>query len=516
MLFLNAHGVRKMRWLVKALLLSVCVSAHAQSAVKTESGDLVGMRKDGVRVYLGVPFAAPPVGPLRWQLPKPVDRRSNPLHANKLGDACVQTLSRNKPPWTEEFMVQNGASEDCLNLNVWAPATGQAHAVIIFLHGGGFAEGSNGISSYDGEALARRGVVVVTANYRLGVLGYLANTALTRDTPQHTAGNYAIGDQLAALRWVQRNIAAFGGNPKRVTLAGQSAGAESVVDLLAAPSSKGLFQRVIINSAPPLWPAGKLPEASAAIAAGDAWTNAHGGTMTALRGMSAEDVLGAKDAAAESRRPIAGGALLPMQPGSALQKGNVADVPVILGWDADDGVLSPTYGKLSAEQFRTEAIKRYGASSDRFLGLYPATDDAVAKMSQKASVRDRNFIIAAMWAETWRTHQHSPVFLYYFRRVPPWPAHPEFGAHHTAELAYFFGTLDKTTTRAYDAADRAVSEAAQQAWVHFAETGNPGSPWKQATGQKGPWTVIDQPLTSEPEVDDSHAAFWRELLKPKP
>jgi para-nitrobenzyl esterase len=491
--------------------------AYAQTTkpIHTESGDLLGTTSDGVRIFLGVPFAAPPIGPLRWKPPQPVAKSAAPLAADKLGSACIQTLSRNKPPWTEEFMVQNDASEDCLNVNVWAPANGKAHPVLVFLHGGGFAEGSNGISTYDGTALAKRGLVVVTANYRLGVLGYLATTALEQESPEHSAADYAIADQIAMLKWVQRNIAAFGGDPTRVTLAGQSAGAESVVDVMSSPAAKGLFQRAIVNSAPPLWPAGQLPELAAAVAAGDKWTDAHGGTLAALRAMPADEVLASKDARPESRRPIAGTALIPMQPGAAVQTGAAVDVPVILGWDADDGMLSPTYGKMSAEQFRADAVKKYGDLSERLLRLYPAPDDATARTSQIAAVRDRNFAIATLWAEAWRAHQHSPVYLYYFARVPPWPAHPEFGAHHTGELPYFFGTLDKTKTRAYDTTDRSVSEAAQQSWVHFAETGNPGSPWKAANGDNGPWTIIDQPLASKPELEKAKEDFWREVLQPK-
>ena len=209
--FAEAEGL--CTFLAGAMLLS---QAYAQTAkpVHTESGDLVGTTSDGVRIFLGVPFAAPPIGPLRWKLPQPVVKSTAPLAADKLGSACTQVLSRNKPPWTEEFMVQNDASEDCLNVNVWAPATGKGHAVLVFLHGGGFAEGSNGISTYDGTALAKRGLVVVTANYRLGVLGYLATTALEQESPEHSAGDYGIADQIAMLKWVQRNIAAFGGDPK--------------------------------------------------------------------------------------------------------------------------------------------------------------------------------------------------------------------------------------------------------------------------------------------------------------
>lgn len=503
------HAKFRHSCLAAAILLT---SAQAQipKPVHTDSGDLIGTTNSGVRTYLGVPFAAPPVGTLRWQPPQPVSRSSTPLAADKLGHACIQVLSRSKQAWTEEFMVQNDASEDCLNVNIWAPDTGKAHAVLVFLHGGSYTEGSNGITSYDGTSLARRGIVVVTANYRLGMFGFFANSELQKESPDHTVGDYGLEDQVAALRWVQHNIAALGGDPTRVTLAGQSAGAGSVVDLLASPAAKGLFQRAIVDSSA-VWPASHAPELAATIAAGDRWSSAHGGTLAALRAIPAEEILAAKDAAPDLRHPSAGNLVLPTQPGGTLQTGAGSDVPVIMGWNANE-----SNGNLTAEQFRADAVKKYADRSDRFLALYPATDDATAKASQLTAARDRNFAITTLWAEAWRTHHHSPVFLYYVTRVPPWPAHPEYGMHHTGELPYFFGTLDKTSTRAYDATDRAVSDSAQQSWVNFAKTGNPGLPWKPATNAEGPWTVIDKPLTSQQKLDATRATFWREVLIPKP
>jgi para-nitrobenzyl esterase len=503
----------KVRFLYVAAAM-LLTSAHAQSnkPVHTDSGDLIGTRSGDVRIFLGVPYAAPPVGSLRWQLPHPVVASSKPLAADKLSPACIQELSRSRLPWSEEFMVQNEDSEDCLNLNVWAPAAGKDHAVLVFLHGGGFTEGSNGIATYDGTSLSKRGIVVVTVNYRLGMFGFFANSELRKESPDHSAGDYGLADPVAALRWVQRNIAAFGGDPTRVTLAGQSAGAAAVVDLLASPQAKGLFQRAIVDSSG-VWPASQSTELSATIADGDSWTAAHGGSLAALRALPAEEILKSKDAAGDLRRPSVGTAVLPIEPGIAIQTGAGSDVPVIMGWVAGDGAPR---AYLSAEQFRADAVKKYGAHSERFLALYPATDDAMAKASQLAAGHDRNFAITSIWAEAWRAHQHSPVYLYYVTRVPPWPAHPEFGMHHTGELPYFFGTLDKTATRSYDANDRAISDAAQESWIHFAETGNPGASWKPASNGEGPWTIIDKPLTSQQKLDAERIAFWREVLLPKP
>ena len=505
---------RKQCTLLAALLLS---AAHAQKMplVHTASGDLAGKRAGDVRMFLGVPYAAPPVGDLRWRWPQPVQPAASPLVADRIGPSCMQKLSHSKPPWTEAFMVQNDVSEDCLYLNIWAPAkTGMPRPVLVFLHGGGFVEGSGGIASYDGTALAQRGLVVVNVNYRLGVFGYFASSALQAESPQHSAGNYAMADQIAALRWVQQNIAAVGGDPQRVMLAGQSAGAESVAELLASPLAKGLFQRAVMNSDPLLWPAMPVRPLADAVAAGDRWTAAHGG-LQGLRAMSAEALLNATDVPPDARRPVIDGRLLPVQPGADLQSPAGSDVPVLAGWVADEGSASPTYGKISAADFRADAHKKYGADAERFLALYPAADDAEASRSQIAAARDRNRMITILWAEAWKTHRRSPVYLYDFTRVPPWKAHPEYRAHHTADVPYFFSTLGQVHDRDYNATDREVSHAASEAWIQFASTGKPGAAWAPVTSDHGPVFELGDTSGEHPVLDDAHAAFWRSvLLKP--
>ncbi len=505
-----------MKWLKQGLPLAALLLTAAQAqkitAVHTASGDLLGTRAGDVRVFLGVPYAAPPVGNLRWKLPQPVQPSAAPLAASRLGASCMQKLSHSKPPWTEAFMVQNETNEDCLYLNIWAPAkTGKPHPVLVFLHGGGFVEGSGGIASYDGTALAKRGLVVVTVNYRLGVFGYLASSALQAESPQHSAGNYAMADQIAALKWVQENIGAMGGDPQRVTVAGQSAGAESVAELLASPAAKGLFQRAVMNSDPLLWPAMPVKPLAEAAAAGDRWTAAHGG-LQALRAMSAEALLNATDVPGDARRPVVDGSLLPEQPGSDLRNPVGSDVPVLVGWVADEGSASPTYGKMSPADFRSDAAKKYGVDAERFLSLYPAADEAEASRSQIAAARDRNLMITALWAQAWKTHRRSPVYLYDFTRVPPWKAHPEYRAHHTADVPYFFSTLSTVHDRDYNETDRLVSHTASEAWIQFASTGKPGAAWAPVTGDHGPVFELGDMPSEHPVLDDAHAAFWRSIL----
>lgn len=494
----------RMRLLVAFLLLAAPLSSVAQ---KTESGDLIGTTDNGVRAYLGVPYAAPPVGPLRWKAPQPVAKSATPLHVDKLGPACMQKLSRSHLPWTEPFMVQNEVSEDCLSLNVWTASTSGRKPVLVYLHGGGFVEGSNGVASYNGAMLAKRGLVVVTVNYRQGIFGYFASSALKAESGHDTAGNYGTADAIAALEWVKRNIAAFGGDPQRVTLAGQSAGAEEVAEIIASPRARSLFQRAIMNSDPMLWPAAPVASLADAVAKGDAFTQKHGGTLDAMRTVPAQALLDAPDA--PPKRPVVDGYWLTAQPGEDLQHPVGSDVPVMLGWVKDEGYPAK---KLSAEAFRADAQSRYGDNAVRFLKLYPADTDEEAAQSQVDAGRDRNFAIAALYAEAYQRRRQSQVWLYLFARVPPWKAHPEFGAHHTAEVPYFFMNLEKVPDREYTGVDYAVSKDAAAQWIAFATNGRPPAVWVPQVHGGGPFYVLDEKPRMHSQLDDARASFWRGVL----
>src|SRR5262249_16806396 len=235
------------------LLLALIASTRvANNMVRVESGLLEGASSSvpGVRVFKGIPYAAPPIGDLRWRLPKPPAKWEGVRKADKFSDSCVQNLARSHNPWTAEFMAQNQASEDCLCLNVWTAAevAGERQPVFVWIHGGAFTEGSGEVSVYDGAELAKKGLVVVTINYRLGVFGFLTHPELSKESGRNSSGNYGLLDVVAALQWAQKNIAAFGGDPQRVTVAGQSAGASAVHALTASPLAKGLFHRAIAES----------------------------------------------------------------------------------------------------------------------------------------------------------------------------------------------------------------------------------------------------------------------------
>src|SRR5262249_23629849 len=248
------------RWMtaiVCAFVLSISALAEGPGTdpVKTDAGLVSGVPgPGGVTAYLGIPFAAPPVGDLRWRPPQPAPHWDGVRKADQFGTSCMQNQARSRLPWTEEFMTQNAISEDCLSLNVWSAAR-NANAklpVMFWIYGGGFNEGSSAIAVYDGAELARKGVVIVSVNYRVGPLGFLVHPELTKESEHHASGNYGLLDQIAALQWVHRNISAFGGDPAQVTIFGQSAGALSVMQLMRSPLARGLFVRGIAESGPGL------------------------------------------------------------------------------------------------------------------------------------------------------------------------------------------------------------------------------------------------------------------------
>jgi para-nitrobenzyl esterase len=243
------------------LALGAVLQAAPLKPVRTEAGMLTGVATvDGtVTAYKGVAFAAPPVGPLRWTAPQGPVKWEGIKAADRFGANCVQTIVEEKKPWTHEFMAHGDVSEDCLFLNIWAPAraASERRPVFVYLHGGANTEGSGSVAVYDGEALARKGLVTVTVNYRLGVLGFFSHPELTKESGHNSSGNYALLDQIAALRWVRDNIAAFGGDPARVTVAGQSAGASDIALLTVSPLAKGLFHREIMESGGSSFNAGK-------------------------------------------------------------------------------------------------------------------------------------------------------------------------------------------------------------------------------------------------------------------
>lgn len=422
----------------------------------------------GVRVFKGIPYAAPPVGDLRWQPPQPPAKWDDVRKADKFSDSCMQTLSRARKPWTEEFMVQNDASEDCLCLNVWtgAKAVNEQRPVLVWIHGGGFVEGSGEIITYDGEALAKKGLVVVTINYRLGIFGFFTHPELTKESPHHAAGNYGLLDVVAALQWVQKNIAAFGGDPGRVTIAGQSAGAMAVHALTASPLAKGLFHRAIAESGSSV--VRRTRSLSESEKDGVKWAATKGATtLRELRAKPAADLMGGPRFG-----PVVDGWFLPADTLEIFAQGRQNDVPTMTGLTADEGSSAPTYGKINAAEFAQQARQRFSNQADEFLQLYPSRDQAQSGLSQKQSARDQGLVSMYLWASERAKTSRTKAYTYYFTRGIPWPEHPEFGAFHTSDVPYFFANL-RHLNRPWEALDHHLSEIAAGYWVNFARTGNP-------------------------------------------
>lgn len=481
--------------------------------VTVEEGQLAGVPASPgspIRVFRGVPYAAPPVGPLRWKPPQPGPFWLGVRQADTFGPSAMQANTGAFGPWTKEFIFGNATSEDCLYLNVWtgASTSRERRPVLVFIHGGGFTGGSGEVLVYDGESLAKKGLVVVTINYRLGVFGFLTHPELAKESEQGTSGNYALLDQLAALKWVQRNIAAFGGDPKRVTIAGQSAGASSVHYLLASPQAKGLFHRAIAQSGSRF--GRSVPPRTPAEQDGLTWMKAKGAdSLAALRTMPAAALLGGNG---PYFNPVADGWFLP----TAGPLGFYNDVPVLTGLNADEGSSSPTYGKLGASGWPAQARQRYGDKAETLLTLYPATTDNQASESQKASERDLGVTSMALWAQARARSVRSKSFLYYFARPIPWPQHPEFGTFHTSEVPYAFGNL-RFLDRPWEAADYKLAEIMSSYWANFAAHGDPngkGLPRWQAFSEKAPVVQrLDTAIASLPLPEKPKQEFFARLLQ---
>lgn len=522
----------KLRAIMRPLLITVCtfVLVLSQTAcgqdndsVKLSSGFVTGMQGEdaAVQVFLGIPFAAPPVGALRWKAPQPVEPWEGIKQMTQPGDGCVQPLARSRAPWTEEFMHQGEASEDCLYLNVWTTVSDdQAKPVLVYIHGGGFSEGSGTVPIYDGESLAKKGLVVVTINYRLGVLGYLAHPELTAESGNDASGNYGMLDQVAALEWVRDNVAAFGGDPGNVTIAGQSAGAMSVYLLTASPLASGLFHRAIVQSGPGGLASfgltsvrGMAPSLHDAEQSGQEYASSKdAATIEVLRAMPADQLGGGGGLLRFA--PNIDGYFLPDDVAEIYAAGLQNDVPMLSGFNADEASAFPGYGEMNIAEFEEMASQRYADQAGAFLALYDHTSDAEAGTGQVESLRDIAAVavqrISSDRAETAKT----PEYLYYLERGIPWPDRPEFASFHTADVPYFFNNLH-LMDRPWEEVDHQVAKAMSNAWVNFAKTGNPSSTgdWPAYSDAPHAYMVFGAELAMrEMPARDAVRAFFEGVL----
>ena len=468
--------MRKQRRIVGVVAVALQLSSFAVAQLAlTESGTIAGIRAKEVTVYKGVPFAAPPVGDLRWRAPVHAAPWTGTRKADAFAPACMQvgvSMPGETPP---------AVSEDCLYLNIWTPAkTAHEHRpVVVWIYGGGYINGSASMPLYWGDRLAQKGVIVVTIAYRLGPLGFLALPELTRESPHHSSGNYGLMDQIAALGWIQRNIAAFGGDPKCVTIAGQSSGSISVSILMASPLAKGLFQRAIGESGGLFEPLQLAPKYLLANAErdGDKYAVSLGAaSLKELRQLPATLLTGN---AGGIVHPVIEPYVLPISPYEAFASGLQNDVPLLIGSNSDEGRALVDVTHTTAATFASDLEHSVGQLPPALLAAYPHATDEEARQAQLGLERDIRFGWD-MWA--WARLQSgtgkSSVFYYSFRQRPPFPAgsmYEGWGASHFAELWYVFDHLDQSPWN-WTAADRKLAEEMSSYWVNFARAGDPNGP----------------------------------------
>lgn len=481
-------------------------SDAASPEVAAPAGAVRGRAVGGVLAFKGIPYAAPPVGQNRWRPPVSAPRWSGVRDAEAFGPACIQPTPGAPHIYSDTL---GATSEDCLSLNIWTPSTAAKAPVIVWIHGGSLVAGSSKERLYDGSALAAEGVVVVSINYRLGVLGYLAHPDLSAESPAGISGNYGLMDQIEALRWVQRNIGAFGGDPANVTIAGESAGGLSVMYLMASPLARGLFAKAIAQSAYMI----STPELKQARfgmpAAETAGTNlARVLQAPSLRVLRAMDPQTLTDSAARSGFAPFGavdGVLLRGQLVDVFDRGEQAPVPILAGFNSGEirslrFLAPPTPGR--AADYERVIRDRYGDLADEFLRLYPAAN---MPESILATSRDALYGWTAERLVRNQTALGQPSFLYLFDHG--YPAMEAAGLHgfHASELPYMFGMLDRTPPLwpkiPGTAEEAGLSAAMVDYWASFARTGSPraanGTEWA-AYGSSGAYMAFrDAPVPAE-------------------
>ena len=507
--------------LALVLIVSQAVTARAADQVKIASGALQGTTVQGsnVRAFLGIPFAAPPVGKLRWQAPQPVKPWRGVRQAHAFEPRCMQ-----RRIFSDMVFRDKGPSEDCLYLNVWTPATSASEKlpVMFWIYGGGFQAGATSEPRQEGMNLAKKGVVVVSCNYRLGIFGFFSYPALAKESPHHAAGNYGLMDQIAALRWVKQNIAAFGGDPANVTIFGESAGSFSVSDLMASPVAKGLFEKAIGESGASFGATLHSQSLAESERSGKKFAQSIGAdSLAALRAIPANKLL--QESPKFRFWPNIDGYVLPQSVGAIFAEGRQSHVPLLAGWNKDEN-MGNVYSKKTpptAENLVKAIKKRFGPEADEAMKFYPHATAAEARQSTETLASDFFTVFGTWkWLEMANKTGDSPVYRYLFTRTPPelpGARNPgdtvpiiKKGARHSAEIPYVFGVL-KWKKAPWQPVDFKISDAMMTYWSNFAKTGNPngsGLPhWPQYTPQNRQVMLLGEDIHARPATDQKRFEF---------
>lgn len=468
--------MKKRAYITFALTFALSLAtAQTPSPVRVEQGELQGTMVNGLAVYKGIPFAAPPIGDLRWRAPQPAPKWSGVKQAREFAPAPFQG---GNPP--------SGKSEDCLYLNVWTPARSNSDRipVLVWIYGGGFSFGSTSEPVYNGENLAKKGVVLVSIAYRVGSLGFLAHRDLSAESKNGVSGNYGLLDMIAGLEWIKKNVAAFGGDPQNVTIFGESAGGIAVSMLCASPLAKGLFHKAISQSGgsfgPPrqtTYPGENMKVLSVAEEDGNEYLKKAGvSSLEDLRKISADSLPSGWGMG--SAWPIIDGHVIPDDQYKLYESRRYNDVPVLIGYNSDEGLSFMGMMRTKGTQEFVESVRtRYGKFADALLKAYPVGDSTLPKTARDM-VRDAAFGWHTWsWARLQAKTGKSKVYYYYFDQHPDYPeTSPKAGqgSPHGQEVAFVFQNLDPSKPDVSES-DKNISEAMSTYWTNFAKSGHPNS-----------------------------------------
>ena len=493
------NKIKSASFLLLNLLFINIYAQQKEAVVQVEGGKISGISSnDGsVNIYKGIPFAAPPVGELRWKAPQPAQPWSGVLDCKKFSASPMQAKPIPFSMWSEEFLIPTEPiNEDCLYLNVWTSNKNKKskQPVMVWIYGGGFTSGGSACPIYDGEAFAKEGIVFVSINYRVGIFGFFAHPDLNEPS-----GNFGLLDQIAALKWVKKNIAAFGGDPEQVTIAGQSAGSMSVNALVASPLAAGLFNKAIAQSG------GHFTRDNSS----KAFAESEGVKYAAKFGAKSIDELKKVDAESLMKKfsgmrgPYIDGHVLPEHILDIFQNGKQNKVALLVGWNQDEGLMMGAM--KSAENLQKDFQKQYGNSAEKFTSFYPASNNEVAKQTQLDLSRDQIFGMPGyVWAD-FQQQQNLPVYVYRFTRIVPAEGeYKKYKAFHTGEVPYAYNNL-RFVKRPWEPADHVLANEMTGYWTNFIKTGNPnhGKSLKWPLfNKKGKQTMYFDSTNSVKTMDD--------------